>query len=559
MRRHSAHVAGALALFVAACHAGGVPATTSSKSPRGTGLGLAVLISIDQLRADQAERLRPRFGAGGFRRLYEQGVAYERAEYAHSATETAVGHATLSTGALPRDHGIVGNEWSENGLRVYAVDDRAQELLGGAGEGKSPWRLLSETIGDVLVAERPGALVRSVSLKERSAILMAGRAGMAFWLDDAAGTFVTSRFYAERLPDWVASFGAGRPTDGYRAVGWPLFASERKYSAPDDRAWERGQNLGGVRFPHSFGQLVGDRFVHALRTTPFGDELTAAFVRRMFEHEQVGRDDVPDLLLLSLSATDYIGHAFGPESREAEDNLLRLDRTLERLLLLLDEHVGKGRYFVVLTSDHGGCETPEWFSEQGLDAGRIDPEALKSTVDGGLRERFGIGVQLVSDFVNPSLVLNEQRIASLSLELEAVEHAAVELALTVPGVHAAYTRSDLVAGSTPPNPFKQRLEQSTHKERSGHVYVVPKEHWLLATNPAPLAAMHGTPWPYDAQVPLVVHGTGAASQRVSRPVDPRDIAPTLAKLLGIRAPRSASGQLLLEALPASKRAAVTTP
>lgn len=538
----------ALTLLLSACAAPRAPAAKAS-TPRGTGLGLAVLISVDQLRADLPERGFARFGPGGFRRLYEEGVHYVNARYAHSATETAVGHATLSTGALPRDHGIVGNEWTEQGARVYAVDDRTVELLGSAGPGKSPWRLLAETTGDVLARSHEGALVRSVSLKDRSAVLLAGHSGVAYWLDDAAGSFVTSHFYAEQLPPWVSAFAASQPTERYRSQRWTLALEESAYTARDDRAWELGRDLGGVTFPHSFGELVGDRFVHALRTTPFGDELTLSFVRELIEHEQLGRDDVADLLAIGFSSTDYIGHAFGPESREAEDNLLRLDRTLAALFAVLDEQVGLGRYYVILSADHGGCETPEWFAEQGFDAGRVDPQLLRDTIDRGLRERFGVGVQLVSDFVNPSIVLNEQRIASLSLELAAVERAAAELAREVPGVFAAYTRTELVAGSTPEGPFKVALEASTHPERSGHVYIVPKEHWLLATDPRSLAAMHGTPWPYDGHVPLLVWGTGRPAQRVERAVDPRAIAPTLAQLLGIATPRQASGQPLVEALP----------
>jgi predicted AlkP superfamily pyrophosphatase or phosphodiesterase len=512
---------------------------------------LTVLLSIDQLRADLPIRMLPRFGPGGFRRLYEEGVVYE-ASYAHSATETAVGHATLSTGALPRDHGIVGNEWSERNARVYAVDDAAAEVLGGSADrrGKSAARLLSETLGDVLLAAQPSALARSVSGKERAAILLGGHKAKAYWLDAGLGTFVTSRYFVEREPDWVEAFAAQRPAERYRRARWELMASASTYVAADDHPWEQhgGGVLGNV-FPHAFGDVTGEQYVHALKSTPFGDELTLSFVRAMFDAEPLGRDRVPDLLTLSLSSTDYVGHGFGPESRESEDNMLRLDRTLAQLFALLDERVGKEHYVLVLSADHGACESPEWFTSQQRDAGRVDSELLRRTVDDGLRARFGVGVELVTDFVNPSLVFDEQRIASLSLDLGEVEHAAVELALKVPGVYSAHARSDLLAGTGPDSPFKLRLEQSTHGERSGHVYIVPKEHWLLATRGEHLTATHGTPWPYDAQVPIVVWGTGARAQKVQRAVDPRDIAPTLAQLLGIARPGSSTGKVLTEALP----------
>jgi len=516
--------------------AGGLPALT-------------VLVSIDQLRADMPGRLAARFGAGGFRRLYDEGVSFEAAHYAHSATETAVGHATLATGALPREHGIVGNEWSERGARIYSVDDASEELVGARGTGKSPVRLLVETVGDVLRREHPDALVRSISAKERAAILMAGHGGVAYWLDDTSASFISSRYYVEQLPTWVTHFAEEDPAERYRKQGWPLLHDESEYVAVDDRPFERGCVLLGCAFPHAFRAESGERFVHALKSTPFGDELTVSFVETMLENEPLGRDATPDLLALSLSSTDYVGHAFGPESREAEDNLLRLDRTLARLFALLDARVGRGHYVLALSSDHGACESPESLAAEGRDAGRVDPETLRAFVDAGLRARFRVGVELVSDFVNPSLFLNEQRIAALSLDLREVEHAAVELASEVPGVHAAFARSDLIEGRAPDHPFTQRIAQSTHPERSGHVYIVPKEHWLLATKPDPLTAMHGTPWPYDAHVPIVFVGTGAPAQRVARPVDPRDIAPTLARLMRIATPRASSGKELAEALP----------
>jgi len=514
---------------------------------------LAVLISIDQLRADMPGHLMSRFGNGGFRRLYDEGVVYDAAAYAHSATETAVGHATLSTGALPREHGIVGNEWSERGVRVYAVDDAASELLGAGGSGKSPVRLLVDTIGDVLVSERPHALVRGVSEKERSAILLAGHKGVAYWLDDGAGTFISSRYFVERLPSWVEAFGARQPAESYRAQGWQLLQPASAYVASDDHPWEqRGGAVLGTVFPHAFGSVTGEQYLHAIKSTPAGDALTLAFVNALLDNEPLGKDRVADLLAVSFSSTDYVGHAFGPESREAEDNLLQLDRVLAQLFALLDERVGKGRYFVFLSADHGACESPEYFRAKGQDASRVDPALLRSTVDSGLRARFDVGVELVSDFVNPSLVLNEQRIASLSLDLAQVEQAAVTLAKTVPGVHAAFARSELVLGNGPQQPFKTRMEQSTHPERSGHVYIVPKEHWLLATQPDKLTAMHGTPWPYDAQVPIVVWGTGAPAQHVARPVDPRDIVSTIAALLQLTPPSGATGKPLTESLPTSR-------
>jgi predicted AlkP superfamily pyrophosphatase or phosphodiesterase len=538
------------ALFLLTACAGSAPRGPGGTPQSAGGPALVVLISIDQLRADLPLQLMSRFGNDGFRRLYQQGVVYEQAHYAHSATETAVGHATLGTGALPRDHGIVGNDWVDHGKKVYATSDESAALVGASSLGMSPSRLLAETMGDVLLRERPQALLRSVSGKDRAAILMNGRKGVAYWLEDGTSTFVTSQFYLSQLPKWAQTFDGHEPAEAYRAQPWTPYASPSEYHAPEEHVWEGKRACGdiGCRFPHSLSAFSGEGYTKAIKNTPYGDALTLAFVRELLENEPVGRDDVSDVLNLSFSSTDYIQHTFGPESREAEDNLLRLDRVLASLFALLDDRVGRGRYVVVLTADHGACESPEYLKSQGLDADHLDAAALLKTVNEGLRARFNVGVDLVQDFVNPSLVLNEARVASLSLDQEAVEQAAVDLALEFPGVHAAFSRSAVLAGKGS-HPFLPRITNSTHPERSGHVYIVPREHWLLANPPARMVAMHGSPWPYDAHVPIIVWGTGAPAQRIARPVDPRDIAPTIAALLRLPFPNKSTGKPLTEALP----------
>jgi predicted AlkP superfamily pyrophosphatase or phosphodiesterase len=544
--------AGALALTMLAAGCAGRDARGTAGTPQSPGgPALVVLISVDQLRSDLPLRLLPRFGSDGFRRLYEQGVVFDEAHYAHSATETAVGHATLATGALPRDHGIISNDWVEKGKKVYAVADQSQELVGASSLGMSPTRLLAETVSDVLARERPKSIQRSVSGKDRAAVLLSGRKGVAYWLEDGTSTFVSSQAYLEQLPAWAETFNGTQPAERYRDQPWTPYAADNEYSAPPTHAWEGKRSCGdvGCSFPHSLSAFSGEGYTKALKNTPYGDAFTFSFVRALLENEPVGRDDVSDLLNIGFSSTDYVQHSFGPESREAEDNLLRLDRVLASLFALLDDRVGRGRYVVILTADHGACESPEWLKSQGLDAERVDVAGLVEHTNRALRERFKVGVDLAQEFVNPSLVLNEDRIASLSLELAEVERASVEIAAGFPGVHAAFARSELVAGKAPPHPFLQRILNSTHAERSGHVYIVPKEHWLLATPPAGMVAMHGTPWAYDSHVPIVVWGAGVQARHVARPVDPRDIASTIVALLHVGLPDKASGKPLKEALP----------
>jgi len=476
-----------------------------------------VQITVDQLRADLPLQMRDRFGTAGFVRFLDQGTVYDNAHYAHAITETAVGHATLFTGALPKDHGIVGNEWYDlpKRAREYAVDDDNAKLVGSDSGGKSPHRLLVPTIGDALIAATDGkAMVRAVSEKDRGAILPAGHRGLPYWLDDSAGAFVTSHYYLDDLPPWVSSLTVARYKDT------PLSFTPKSASTKD--------------------------FTRALKHTPYSDEFVLEFVRSLLENEPLGRDDVPDLLSISFSATDYVGHAFGPESPQAVDNLVRLDRTLGQLLALLEERVGAEHVLVVLSADHGIAESPEWFLARGKDAGRIDPAQLVKTLNEALHIRFATDVDLLLDFVNPCLWLDEAAIRARGLDLRTVESTLVELVRSERGFFAAYAREDILAGNVKGTELERRVTNSVHPTRSGHVYVVPKPRWLLATETTGLVAMHGTPHDYDTHVPIYVLGSRVPAAHIERAVDPRDIAPTLARLLHIDAPSGSSGEVLRE-------------
>jgi predicted AlkP superfamily pyrophosphatase or phosphodiesterase len=557
-------------LALSACHArpeplvqtcAGVPGTQLPQKPR-----LIVQITVDQLRADLPVRMLERFGAAGFRRLYESGVSFDDAHYTHTITETAVGHATLATGALPRDHGIVGNDWYDRAQKstVYAVDDPSVTLLGASGPGRSAHYLLVPTLGDVLREQsKNAALVVAVSSKDRAAILSAGHGGQAFWLDDASGRFVTSSYYGER-PAWIDQRAEAFSVERFRGKSWTLSQPEASYRARDDNPWERGYKQLGRTFPHPLDAAETKDFVKGLKYTPFADEMLLDFVRELLAQEPLGQDDVTDLLSVSFSATDYVGHAFGPESREAEDNLIRLDATLAKLFEVLLAHVPQAQLVVVLSADHGIAESPEWFQSQGQDAGRDDPAQFVPQLNAALRARLHIDADLVQAFVNPTLWLDEAKLAQLGLQLPDVEHALVQAVLAQPGFSAAFARSDLLAGTVPEaslagpralsrspvsDELAQRVAASIHPERSGNVYVVPKEHWLLAGDPRDLAAMHGTPFPYDSSVPMVFWGLALAPQHVKRPVDPRDIAPTLSALARVPAPSGATGRRLFELVP----------
>lgn len=526
-------------------HEASAPTARTVQVPAAPGdVRLVLQITIDQLRFDLITRMASRFGSDGFRKLLEDGTVYEQAHYTHTITETAVGHATLSTGALPREHGIVGNEWYDLAERreVYAVDDPARTLVGTEGPGRSPHLLLVPTLGDVLrEVTHDQALVVAVSEKDRSAILLAGKRGRAYWLDDTSGKFVTSSYYPPP-PAWIETEHESFSVERLRGKSWELFAPADSYRAVDDQPWEKSyKHLGNV-FPHPLDAPVLKDFVKGIKYTPFADALVVDFVRELLEHEPLGKDEVPDLLAVSLSVTDYVGHMFGPESREAEDNLLHLDRTLAELLRLANE-AADGRVLVVLSADHGACESPEWTAAQGGDAGRLDPSALMAALNQSLKQRFPNAEELVTAFVYPSLWLDEGKVRAAGLELRAVEEAVVELVQTQPGVARAFSRSALLSGAQPTDELAERVALSMHPDRSGHVYLVQKERWIFGDM---LTATHGAPWAYDTHVPILFWGQGVAAQHVTRKVDPRDIVPTLAKRLGVPVPSGSSGRALEE-------------
>jgi predicted AlkP superfamily pyrophosphatase or phosphodiesterase len=331
-----------------------------------------VLICVDQLRGDSIDRVRGRLGPDGFRYFLERGFEFRNAHYRHAATVTAVGHATLATGASPGTHGVVGNSWfdTSNNERVYCVQDpdsRVHDEVFRKRAGSSPANLLVPTIGDELVRQLgPNTRVFSVSIKDRSSILMAGRGGKAFWLSRSAGLFTTSDYYYahDEVPQWVHDFRMEHPLTALAGTSWELLHDRSSYrlGRGDARATEVPPPGWTTTFPHILPD-DHEKLVRCLRHSPMGDHYTLEFVEALLDGENLGGSDGIDMLAISFSATDNIGHAWGPNSLEYEDNLLQIDRTLGHLLAMLDERIGLDRITVALSSDHGVDAVPEFRRE----------------------------------------------------------------------------------------------------------------------------------------------------------------------------------------------------
>jgi arylsulfatase A-like enzyme len=538
--RHRARKGWVAALFLVITIA--VPSGQAAESPR-----LVLQITVDQLRGDMLPRFRDRFGAGGLRRLMEQGVWYSNAHYGTGNTFTASGHAVLVTGADTSEHGMVANYWFDRttGKRMYGVFDPEH--------GLSPRNLGSTTIGDELVAASSGrSRAFAVAGKDRSAIIPAGRRGKAYWYSDATGGFESSTWYGSALPSWIRAWNDARPAERYRGQVWTPFEPSVAGQTPTTTANElaRPNPAVGRSFPHTLPDSADGAFFGALPETPFLDEHTLSFTRELVSREKLGRGGATDYLSVSLSALDYVGHSYGPGSLEYADTLLRLDAALAGFLAFVDEQVGAGRTLIVLSADHGVDEIPEARRAAGYDADRFYPDEILVQVNGALAKRFGVTGNLVAAFVPPGLYLDRPRIAALELDPAAVEAALAAELRAVPGVAFALTHSDLLAGRLPQTALMRRMQRAFHPQRSGDVVVVQQQFWYLYHDAECCAAMHGSPYSYDTFVPVIFVGPGIGPATVRRAVEPASIAPTIAALLGLDPPSGSAAPVLEEVVGA---------
>jgi predicted AlkP superfamily pyrophosphatase or phosphodiesterase len=533
-----------------------------SSRPAARAPKLVLQITVDQLRGDLPMRFRDRLPPGGFRYFLEDGVHFVNAHYNHANTETAVGHSTLVTGATPARHGITGNDWFDRatGKYVYNTEDPAHHLIGKepkAHEGVSPRNLLASTIGDELVLNTAGrSRVFSVSVKDRGAILPGGHLGKSFWFSRSSGEFVTSTFYYDAYPEWVAEWNARKFADRYRGKSWELAGDAATYQAKgmDDRPYEVALPPMGRTFPHAFGD---DAYTYLrLTLSPMGDELTLDFAKALIEAERVGQGEGTDFMAVSFSSTDYVGHLFGPSSLEAEDNVLRLDRILADLLAYVDASVGLDETLIVLSADHGGPEAPEYVDELGLSAGRFAADHFQpgGPIAALLAKRFGRD-DLLETHNHPYLYVDSVAVRDAGLSEQEVETFLAAEIVKLPGIAYAMTRSDLLAGRFADSPIQRQIRNNFNPGRSGNVHLVPEAYWFLhSTDEAQkmglesIAAIHGSPWAYDTYVPVIFAGHGLKRATVSRRVGPHDIAPTIAAYLGIKPPSGAIGNPLPEVI-----------
>ncbi|HVF24139.1 MAG TPA: alkaline phosphatase family protein [Pyrinomonadaceae bacterium] len=567
----------AVSLLVVVLSISIVPAQQRATQAPAKRARLVLLIVVDQFRYDYLERFGDLFGPNGFRRLLRDGASWTQANYDHFPTYTAPGHGTMMTGAYPAESGIIANDWFDraSGKRVSSVSDETVKLLGGDGTetGSSPRRLLSSTIGDELrLVTNDRSKVIGISVKDRSAILPGGRhANAAYWFSIITGRMVSSTYYFNELPAWVQSFNNTKPADKYFGAKWERLVSENEYvkrAGPDSPPWEKVANAGGDTnaFPHIItggDKTPGRGFYWALDYTPFSNELLLSFAQQAIIEEHLGQDDDTDVLTVSFSANDYVGHRYGPYSQEVMDVTLRVDRQIAQLLDFVQSRVGLSNTLIAFTADHGVSPIPEHAAALGLGGGRMKTADVLNGLSTAISAHYnpkGKSPDPSADyilrfydagtwrewFLNGNVYFNYAALKRDGIELEEISQVVAVAAQKIPGVARCFTRAQLLrSAASITDPVERRVLHGFHPARSGDVVIIAEPYKYLGDT---ITATHGSPYSYDTHVPLIIMGAGITAGRYFEPASPADIAPTLSALLRITAPTSATGRVLLEAI-----------
>ena len=511
---------------------------------------LVVGLVIDQMRWDYLYRYSNLYGPNGFKRLLSQGFSCENTMIPYVPTYTAVGHTCVYTGSVPAITGIVGNNWFDKTTNryVYCTDDSTVVSIGGTtNAGKmSPANLWTTTITDELrLSNNFKSKVIGIALKDRGSILPAGHsANAAYWYDDQIGKWISSSYYMQNLPPWVNQFNAKDLPSTYMSRDWNTILPMVKYdlSTADDKPYEntiKGEKT--VVFPHKLS-LIGaaDKYI-SFKTTPFANTYTFDFAKAAIENEALGRNTVTDFLAVSISSTDYIGHAFGPNSVEIEDTYLRLDKDIADFLTYLDKKLGAGNYLFFLTADHGVAHIPAFMKENKLPAGTFEDNDIAKQLNEVIETNFGIkkGVQAV---MNYQVYLNDDLL--VGKDIDAVKKLVIKTLKQKTYIIAAFATEDIELSALP-QPQKQMLINGYNPKRSGDIQFTFKPGYF---DGGIKGTTHGLWNPYDSHIPLLWFGWKVKQGKSNRQVYMTDIAPTLAAMLQIQMPNGCVGKVITEVI-----------
>lgn len=545
----------AMLLVAAAAHTGALAQAPAYQQPP----KLVVGIVVDQMRTDYIYRYWDNFGPGGFKRLCTGGAFLRDAHFDYTPTETGPGHASVHTGTTPARHGIVANEMYVRATGKGDYCASAHDTVKGVGMPddvgrRSPRNLLATTLADELERRFDGkAKTIGIALKDRGAILPIGRTGdAAYWFAGGAdGAFGTSTWYMRELPDWLQRFNGERLANAYLGRSWDLLLPRERYhtALPDDNPYEIPiSGAASATLPVDLKALLkASGSTSVIAQTPWGNTLTTDLALAAIEGEGLGTDAITDLLAISYSSTDYLGHRMGPRALEVEDMYLRLDQDLARLLDELDRRVGPGAYTVFLTADHAAVDVPAYLAALKGSAGYPDAKAMEAGLSAALARRFGPG-KWVRTITNEQVFLNDSLIATRKLDAERVQRAAADHLLTDPLIAEALTASDL-SRFTHADGLRRLLQRGYMPQRSGDVLFAYRPGYFEGYGASPTrGTTHGSGWNYDTHVPILFYGHGIRPGNVLRRTSITDIVPTIAMLVGMTLPDACSGAVVTEAM-----------
>lgn len=516
---------------------------------------LTVFVSVDSFGSDLMLRNRGKFKSG-FAKLINEGAMYPTSKYEIAECVTGIGHTSMVTGTWPHRHGVVGNKMFNRAtgkLEAVFADPQHPVLDAPAAiEDVSPQNLLAETLSDRLRLHT-GMRGKTVAIagKGRSAVAMAGRLGDAYWFHESVGKFVTGTWYKKEFPTWVKTFNDKKTPDGYHQKRWELMGNAKDYLGTDDRPFESDWYGLGKTFPHQLtGGLPspGPQSYSALACSPMMDEVMVEFAKAAIDGEQLGKDDIPDVLFVSFSPLDRTYHLYGPTSWEMQDHLMRLDKALADLIAAAERAAGgKGNVLVVLTGDHGGANIPEEWASQGIEGLRVPPAGIQKILNDELEKKFGVA-NLVLAIEEIDVYLDWKAIEAKKLDLLAVRRFAASVLVKQPELQTAISRDDLENAEA--FTLGRVLRNSYHPDRSGDVMMIMKPFKVLEGEKA--GTSHGTPWSYDSEVPLFLYGKTVKPGIYTQYTSPIDLAPTVSAILEMGSPAMNEGRALSEAVQLTK-------
>ena len=520
--------------------------TQAQQPSSGSKPKLVVGLVVDQMRWDFLYRYSDRYKAdGGFRRLLTQGFSNENTFIPYAPTVTACGHASIYTGSVPAINGITGNAWYDKKAAkvMYCTEDSTVKTVGSttAAGQMSPRNMYSTTIGDELrLFTNFRSKVIGIAIKDRGAILPAGHAANgAYWYDSRTGDWITSTYYRNDLPTWVQTFNKQKIVDKYYGEGWKTLYPIESYKSSTAQGQQfEGKPFGdkSIGFPYDHKELIGKNY-GSIAVTPHGNTMTLELAKAALTGENLGKGDATDLLAVSLSSPDYIGHTFGPNSIAVEDCYLRLDKDLGDFLNFLDQHVGKGNYLFFLSADHGVANVPGFMKANKLPAGTFDDIGTMNAMNTMLKEKFGAS-NLILTMLNYQVHLNHKIIDSIKLDKEDIIEEVISYLTKQEAISRAFDLSELQE-TTLQTTIKEMISNGYMPNRSGDVQFILHPQYI---DGGTTGTTHGLWNPYDSHIPLVWMGWNIKAGKSNAPVYMSDIAPTIAAMLQIQMPNGCIGK-----------------